>query len=55
MLNDKDVVILTLFLLQDMTTFYLTGFNLAAGLEGIFTDAAETCLFRFYVQKLIQR
>jgi len=55
MLNNKDVIILTLFpLLQDVTTFYLTGFDLAAGLEGIFTDAAETRLFRFCVQKLIQ-
>lgn len=35
------------FLLQNVTTFYLTGFDLAAGLEGIFTEAAVTCLFTF--------
>lgn len=43
-----------LFLLQDVTTFYLTGFDLAAVLDGIFTEAAVTCLFMFCVQKLIQ-
>lgn len=48
MINNKDVITLTLFLLQDVTIFYL-----AAGLEGIFTEAAETCLF-ICVQKLIQ-
>lgn len=56
MLKTKDVIILTLvFLLQDVTTFYLTRFDLAADLESIFIKAAETCLcFSICVQKLIQ-
>lgn len=56
MLTNKDVIILTLvFLLQDVTTFYLTRFDLAAGLESILTEAAETCLcFSICMQKLIQ-
>lgn len=45
MLNNKDVIILSLFFLwQDVTTFYLTRFDLAAGVEGIFTEAAENYL-----------
>lgn len=56
MLKNKDVIILTLaFLLQDVATFYLIRFDLAAGLESIFIEAAKTCLcFSICVQKLIQ-
>lgn len=56
MLKNKDVIILTLaFLLQDVTTFYLTRFDLAAGLESIFIEAAETYpCFSTCMQKLIQ-
>lgn len=54
MLNNKDVIIFTLvFLMQDVTTFYLTGFDLGSGLESIFIEAAETCLALGFVQKLI--
>lgn len=44
MLKNKDVNILTLILLQDVTTFSLNRFDLAADLESIFIEAAETCL-----------
>lgn len=51
--SDKDVIILTLFLLQDVTPFNFTGFDPAALLEDVFAEAAEDCLYVICVQKCI--
>lgn len=52
MLNDKDVIILTLFFIAGCD--HILCYRIWSALQSIFTEAAETCLFRFCVKKLIQ-